>query len=194
MYANDWLIGDTKTDEIAVLLLGTKKHKLWRSANKEFYGTTKDFYWCNNNNKDPEVRKEYISNVNNAPHDLIFTPWNRDLAFNKFYQEQKGNIDAVAGVNVWNSSPINRPHACDGKVTTSEMAENLVFFANSGKVTLREKFINENGRIPDLPGATPRLSLGYAVSSPIFIADQLKKARAEREEKENKIISKKVNS
>ena len=193
MYANDWLIGDTKTDEIAVLLLGTQKHKLWRSANKEFYGTTKDFYWCNNNNKDPEVRKEYISNVNNAPHDLIFTPWNRDLAFNKFYQEQKGNIDAIAGVNVWNSSPINRPHACDGKVTTSEMAENLVFFANSGKVTQREKFINENGRVPDLPGATPRLSLGYAVASPIFIADQLKKVRSEREVTE-KVTSQKVNT
>ena len=192
MYANDWLIGDTKSDEIAVLLLGTKKHKLWRSGNKEFYGTTKDFYWCNNNNKDPEVRKEYISNVNNAPHDLIFTPWNRDLAFNQFYEEQKGNMDAIAGVNAWNSSPINRPHACDGKVTTSEMAENLVFFANSGKVTLREKFINENGRIPDLPGATPRLSLGYAVASPIYIADQLKKVRAEREITDN-VKAKKVN-
>lgn len=191
MYANDWLIGDTKTDEIAVLLLGTKKHKLWRSSNKEFYGDTKDFYWCNNNNKDPEVRKEYISNVNNAPHDLIFTPWNRDLAFNKFYQEQKGNIDAIAGVNAWNTSPINRPHACDGKVTTSEMAEHLVFFANSGKVTQREKFINENGRVPDLPGATPRLSLGYAVASPIFIADQLKKVRSEKVAEENIIVKKK---
>ena len=58
MYANDWLIGDTKTDEIAVLLLGTEKHKLWRSSNSEFYGDTKDFYWCNNNNKDRDVRKE----------------------------------------------------------------------------------------------------------------------------------------
>ncbi len=88
MYANDWLIGDTKTDEIAVLLLGTYKHKLWRSKNNEFYGDTKDFYWCNNNNKDPEVRKEYIPNADNAPYDLIFTPWNRDIAFNKFYHEQ----------------------------------------------------------------------------------------------------------
>jgi len=191
MYANDWLIGDTKTDEIAVLLLGTKKHKLWRSGNNEFYGNTNDFYWCNNNNKDPEVRKEYISNKDNAPHDLIFTPWNRDIAFNQFYKEQKGNINATVGVNAWNTSPINRPHACDGKVTTSDMAEKLVFFANSGKVTLREKFINENGRIPDLPGATPRLSLGYAVSSPIFIEEQLKKQRVEKtadfEKKETKL-------
>jgi len=179
MYANDWLIADTKTDEIAVLLLGTYKHKLWRSSDNNFYGDTKDFYWCNNNNKDPEVRKEYIPNKDNAPHDLIFTPWNRDIAFNKFYQEQKGKMDAIAGVNVWNSAPINRPHACDGKVTTSEMAENLVFFANSGKVTLREKFIGENKRIPDLPGAVPRLSLGYSTMSPIFITEKIKEWKDE---------------
>jgi hypothetical protein len=177
LYTNDWLIGDTKTDEIAVLLLGTYKHKLWRSSNNEFYGDTNDFYWCNNNNKDPEVRKEYIANSDNAPYDLIFTPWNRDIAFNKFYREMKGKIDAIAGVNVWASSPINRPHACDGKVTTSDMAENLVFLAHAGKVTLREKFIGENRRIPDLPGATPRLSLGYSVASPIFITEKLKELR-----------------
>ncbi|MEE4310302.1 MAG: C45 family autoproteolytic acyltransferase/hydrolase, partial [candidate division KSB1 bacterium] len=179
MYANDWLIGDTKTDEIAVLLLGTNKHKLWRSSKEEFYGNTVDFYWCNNNNKDAEVRKEYVPNKDNAPHDLIFRPWNRDIAFNEFYQEQKGKMDAIAGVNAWATSPINRPHACDGKVTTSEMAEKLVFLAHSGKVTLRSKFVGENKRIPDLPGATPRLSLGYSVISPVFITDKIKELRAQ---------------
>jgi hypothetical protein len=177
MYTNDWLIGDTKTDEIAVLLLGTYKHKLWRSGRNDFYGNTRDFYWCNNNNKDMEVRKEYIYNPDNAPFDLIFNPWNRDIAFNEFYDEYKGRINAIAGVNLWASSPINRPHACDGKVTTSEMAENLVFLAHYGKVTLREKFVGENNRVPDLPGATPHLSLGYSIVSPVFIADKLKEKR-----------------
>ncbi|MFC2088656.1 C45 family autoproteolytic acyltransferase/hydrolase [Calditrichota bacterium] len=187
MYANDWLIGDTKTDEIAVLLLGTYKHKLWRSSNNEFYGETNDFYWCNNNNKDPEVRKEYVPNKDNAPFDLIFTPWNRDIAFNKFYKEQKGKMDAVAGVNVWATAPINRPHACDGKVTTSGMAENMVFFAHSGKVTLRSKFIGENKRIPDLPGAVPRLSLGYTTVSPIFVTNKLKALKEKSNSKEEEI-------
>jgi hypothetical protein len=177
MYTNDWLIGDTKTDEIAVLLLGTAKHKLWRSGKNDFYGDTRDFYWCNNNNKDMEVRKEYISNPDNAPFDLIFNPWNRDIAFNEFYNEYKGRMDAIAGVNLWASSPINRPHACDGKVTTSEMAEELVFLAHYGKVTLREKFVGENNRVPDLPGAAPHLSLGYSIVSPVYIADKLAERR-----------------
>jgi hypothetical protein len=181
MYTNDWLIGDTKTDEIAVLLLGTYKHKLWRSSKNDFYGDTKDFYWCNNNNKDSEVRKEYISNPDNAPYDLIFNPWNRDIAFNDFYNEYKGKIDANAGVNLWASSPINRPHACDGKVTTSAMAENLVFLAHFGKVTLREKFVNENGRIPDLPGAFPHLTLGYSTVSPVFITRKLQELKEKKQ-------------
>jgi hypothetical protein len=100
MYTNDWLIGDTKTDEIAVLLLGTYKHKLWRSGKNDFYGDTKDFYWCNNNNKDMEVRKEYISNPDNAPFDLIFNPWNRDIAFNEFYRNIKERWMQLPGVNL----------------------------------------------------------------------------------------------
>ena len=181
MYTNDWLMADTKTDEIAIFLLGTYHTKMWRSTSGKFFGDTKDFYWSNNNNRDMEVRKEYIPHKENRPFDLVFSPWNRDIAFNKFYDEQKGNIDAIAGVNLWATSPINLPHACDGKITTSEMAENMVFLAHSGKVTLREKFVKETRWIPDLPGATPRLSLGYSVASPVFITNELKKIKEQNE-------------
>lgn len=183
MYTNDWLIGDTKTNEIAIFLLGTYTNKLWRSSKNEFYGDSKDWYWSNNNNKSMKVRKELIGNKNNSPVDLVFRPHNRDIAFQKFYDDHYGKIDAVAGVNLWASSPINRPHACDGKITTSEMAENMVFLAHSGKVTLREKFVGENNRVPDLPGAVPRLSLGYAVASPVFIADKLKEYKRNKSKK-----------
>ncbi len=175
MYTNDWLIADAKTNETAILLLGTKKYKLWRSSSHQFPGDTNGFFWSNNNPKDEEVRKECLSNPDNAPYDLIFSPWNRDLAFVDFYRKFKGKIDAIAGVNLWASSPINRSHACDGKITDTEMARNMVFLAHFGKVTLREKFPQKDYRLmPDLPGAQPHLSLGYSVVSPVFIADQLK--------------------
>ncbi len=188
MYTNDWLIGDVKKNEIGILLLGTNTHKLWRSSKNDWYNDAKDFYWSVNNNKELEVRKEYIHNPDDAPNDIVFRPVNRDLAFWDFYQNNYGSIDQTAAFNLWNSSPINRPHACDGKVTTSEMAEQLIFFAHQGKVTLREQFINENGRMPDLPNAYSRFTLGYAVASPIYIADQLKawkdKAPKNKEAKE----------
>jgi hypothetical protein len=178
MYTNDWPIADFKTGEVAILLLGTHKKKLWRTSDDMNPFGTPGFLWANNNNRDPEVRKEYVAQPDDRPFDLMFSPWNRDVAFNEFYRENKGSIDANAGVRLWASSPINRAHACDGKITNTEMANEMVFLAHHGKVTLREKFPTKGWRyLPDLPGAVPHLSLGYSVVSPVFVADQLKAAR-----------------
>ncbi len=177
MYTNDWLIGDVKKNEIAILLLGTNKYKVWRSSKEDWYNDAKDFYWSNNNNKDLEVRKEYILNADNAPNDLVWRNANRDIAFWNVFQQDKGSIDHHWAAKIWNTSPLNRPHACDGKITTSEMAEQLVFLAHSGKVTLREQIIGENGRMPDLPNSYSRLTLGYSAISPIFIVDKMKEIK-----------------
>jgi hypothetical protein len=190
LYTNDWTLADAKTDEGACFLLGTEKTKLWRTGSKgkaaETPGNLKDFIWANNNTRDLEVRKEYVPNAQNAPVDLAFNTWNRDIAFQKYFQEHgKGDIDLDNAIRMLASSPINRPHACDGKVTTSEMARQLMFLAHYGKTTLREKMVG--GRhIQDLPGATPHLTLGYTTFSPIYVADQLKAARAKALAEEKK--------
>jgi len=178
LYTNDWLIGDARTNEIAILLLGTKKWKLWRSSSGEFPGDTKGFYWSVNNAKDPEVRKEFVPDPSNAPFDVVYSNVNRDLAFTRYYQHEKGKIDATSAVGLIASSPVNRPHACDGKVTTSEMAAQMMFFAHYGKVTLREKMPEKGSRLmPDLPNVIPHLSLGYSVINPVFIVEKMKAAR-----------------
>ena len=178
MYTNDWPIADVKTGEVAILLLGTATSKLWRSSDRPAPFGTPDFLWANNNARDPEVRKEYGVQPDDAPFDPVYGPWDRDVAFRKWYDRVKGRIDAVEAVNLWASSPINRPHACDGKVTTAEMAEKLVFMAHYGKVTLREKFpAAGNRRMPDHPGANLHLTLGYAVFSPVHVAEKLKEAK-----------------
>jgi hypothetical protein len=178
LYTNDWLIGDAKSNETAILLLGTTKWHLWRSGKHDFPGGTTDFYWSVNNAKDSDVRKEYVPDPSNAPVDLAFSTWNRDIAFVNFYREHKGKIDAAAAFKVLSSSPINRPHACDGKVTTTEMAKHLMLYAHFGKVTLREKFPEKNSRlIQDLPNAIPHLSLGYTAFSPVFVVEKMKELR-----------------
>ncbi|XXF75420.1 C45 family autoproteolytic acyltransferase/hydrolase [Myxococcaceae bacterium GXIMD 01537] len=182
LYTNDWTLADAKTGEGACFLLGTQKTKLWRTGSKghaaDTPGGLKDFIWANNNTRDAEVRKEYVPNPNNAPVDLAFNTWNRDIAFWEYYQRHgKGGFDLDTAVRMLASSPINRPHACDGKLTTGEMAGQLMFLAHYGKTTLREKMVG--GRwIQDLPGATPHLTLGYTTFSPIFVAEKLKAARA----------------
>ncbi len=180
MYTNDWPIADTKTGEVAILLLGTHTWRLWRTGDDMAPFGTPGFLWANNNIRDPAVLRELVAQPDDRPFDLVFAPWNRDVAFNEFYREHAGRIDATAAVDLWASSPVNRAHACDGKITTAEMAERLVFLAHYGKVTLREKFPSGTARImPDLPGAVPHLSLGYSVASPIFVTDKLKQARAQ---------------
>lgn len=178
LYTNDWTMADAKTGEGACLLLGTKKLKLWRTGTGDTPGKLKDFIWANNNARDPEVRTEFGPNPENAPVDLAFGTWNRDIAFWESYKTLgKGGFDIASAAKLMGSSPINRPHACDAKLTTGEMAEKLAFMAHYGKTTQREKWVG--GRfIADLPGATPHLTLGYTTFSPVWITDKLKAAKA----------------
>jgi len=181
MYTNDWTLADVKANESAILLLGTEHWKLWRSTDQPAPFGTPGFLWANNNARDAAVRREVAARPEDAPFDSAFTPWNRDLAFRRFFREHDGAIDVDNTVRLMASSPVNRPHACDGKITDSAMAEQLVFMAHQGKVTLREKFPAPGSRrMPDLPGAIPHLTYGYETFSPIVIGEQLKRARAAR--------------
>jgi hypothetical protein len=182
LYTNDWTIADAKTDEGADLLLGTNAWKLWRTGSPghpaETPGNLRDFVWANNNTRDPAVRREYARTTDGVPADMAFNTWNRDIAFWKFYEQYgKGKIDLEAAVRLFASSPVNRPHACDGKITTGEMADRLVFIAHYGKTTLREKWVGSRF-VPDLPNAVPHFTLGYTTFSPVVVADGLKAARA----------------
>ena len=182
LYTNDWTMADTKTDEGACFLLGTEKTRMWRTGSKgqpaDTPGHLRDFIWANNNNRDLEVRSEYGANPDNAPADLAFNTWNRDIAFQEAFKTHgRGGFDIDSSTRLMASSPINRPHACDGKLTTSEMAEQLVFIAHQGKTTQREKLVG--GRfIADLPGATPHLTHGYTAFSPIWVTAKLQAAKA----------------
>jgi hypothetical protein len=182
LYTNDWTLADAKTDEGADLLLGTAAWKLWRTGSPghsaDTPGGLRDFVWANNNTRDPAVRREYARSVDGAPADMAFNTWNRDVAFWKFYEEHgKGKVDLEAAVRLLASSPVNRPHAFDGKLTTGEMADRMVFIAHYGKTTLREKWVGSRS-MPDLPNAVPHFTLGYTTFSPIFVADALKGAKA----------------
>ncbi|WP_257449614.1 C45 family autoproteolytic acyltransferase/hydolase [Archangium lipolyticum] len=191
LYTNDWTMADAKSGEGACLSLATKKSRLWRTGSPgkraDTPGNLKDFIWSNNNNRELELRKEYVANSLNAPVDLAFDTWNRDIAFQEYYDKYgKGGMDLDNAIRLLASSPITLSHACDAKITTSEMARQLMFLAHYGKPTLREKFVGNGFIMQDLPGVTPHLSLGYTAFSPIYVADKLKEARARALAKEAK--------
>jgi hypothetical protein len=133
LYSNEWLIGDVKTNEIAMFELGTRATKLWRSSKDQWFEGTKGFYWGNNNAKDTAVRYEALPA--DAPPDaenLEWTPDERDKAWLKFYKAHAGKIDAEAAKKAFSSAPLAANTSLDAKYTTAEMAKRLASHAMYG--------------------------------------------------------------
>ena len=80
-YANDWLIGDTKTGEIARLELGLKNYKVWRTFNGYFVG-------CNIA-LDKNVRKETSFDYGSP----VTSPYNRYSRWQQLMKQYYGEID-----------------------------------------------------------------------------------------------------
>jgi hypothetical protein len=152
-YANDWLVGDTKTNEIARLELGLKDFRVWR---------TKDGYYVGSNfPSDPKLIKEETTFKIN---DIYSSMNDRKARWEELMKEYKGKIDAKLaeefigdnfdqvrgkkidnacvlcghadndprGVPQWDWSPFDPAGAVQGKVTTAEMANKMEFMAHMG--------------------------------------------------------------
>jgi hypothetical protein len=159
-YANDWLIGDRKTGEIAYLELGLKNTPLWR---------TKDGYFVSSNfARDPKLIREETSgfDVNDASSSANA----RHARADELMLQSKGKIDVTIaeqflsdhvdsfaytplssekpqpnerslcghvdvsprGVKEWEWAAYNPGGAVQGKATDSRMAGNMSFVARAG--------------------------------------------------------------
>ncbi len=136
LYTNEWLLGDTKTNEIAMFELGTKKTRLYRSGKDDWFGGTTGFYWGCNNAKDIEVRMEaHPKDGRNRKPD--FRPTSRDSAWLREFKAVDNKIDAEWGKKVFASPALALPHSLDAKVSTSAMADKLATHAMYGSPTGR---------------------------------------------------------
>jgi len=153
-YANDWLIGDRKTGEVAYLELGLKSTPLWRS---------KDGYFVSSNfARDPQVLKTETPEFN--PTKLSISPNARRVTWEKKMAENKGQIDVdlaeqflsshddsftgkvdaderslcghvdatKRGTPEWDWGPYYPGGAVTGKVTDSDLAARLSLIARAG--------------------------------------------------------------
>ncbi len=152
-YANDWLLGDRKTGEIAQFELGLRHYGLWR---------TKDGYFVGSNfARDPKVLKEETTFDARNPES---SPNARRARWEELIQQWKGRIDvslaekflgdhedaylrkqqpdartlcghvefASKGVPEWNWGPNYPGGAVQGKAMDSAMAKALSFVARRG--------------------------------------------------------------
>ena len=152
-YANDWLIGDRKTGEIARLELGLKHTKLWR--------TTDGYYSGANFPSDPDVTKDETTF---DPSNPASGPNARRIRWEQLLNGNRGKIDAsLAEVFIADhydtftkkegangrtlcghsdmqsetlpnstSPPFSPSGAVQGKVMDSRMAQQMDFIARIG--------------------------------------------------------------
>ena len=152
-YANDWLLGDRKTGEIAQFELGLKAWKLWRTKNGYYVGA--------NFVSDPKVMK--LETTFN-PNDPSISPNARHVRWDELMKEYKGRIDPAlaekfesdtydaytkkegadlrtlcgegekdsAGEPGWGVKPFDPMGAVQGKVIDSEMAKDMRLIAHAG--------------------------------------------------------------
>ncbi len=138
LYTNEWLIGDAKSNEIAMYELGTNGTKLWRSSKKEWFGGTPGFYWGDNNAKDLKIRLENYSDPKGAPDYIPYVPAIRDLAWQDLYQKYRGQIDEQFAFLAFRTAPLVSASTMDAKVATSDMASRMMVWAEFGKPNQRE--------------------------------------------------------
>jgi Phospholipase B len=153
-YANDWLIGDRKTGEIAYLELGLNHTPVWRK---------KDGYFISSNfPRDPSLIKDETEGFD--PNDKSSSPNARRARWVELMQANKGKIDvpmaerfladhedtflheknadqrslcghvdaAKEGVAIWDWGPYYPGGAVQGKVTDSDMAAKMSFTGRAG--------------------------------------------------------------
>ncbi len=152
-YANDWLVGDLKTNEIARLELGLKNKRVWR---------TKDGYFIGSNF--PSDEKLIAEETTFNPKDSSLSVLIRKARWEQLMEENKGKINAEkgklfegdhvdisSGAVASNSNvlcghveddPRGLPEfiwtpyfpggAVQGKVTTAKLAKSLKFWARMG--------------------------------------------------------------
>jgi Phospholipase B len=153
-YANDWLIGDTKTKEIAKLELGLKDYRVWRSKDTAMVGS--------NFPSDPTLIKEEttfnILDSTTSPNArrkrldklvLVDMKGKLDVGSGKLIEADHvdalenrlmsnrcvicGHIDEdPLGCAEWTMAPYYPMGAVQGKVTSSDLAANMQFWAHMG--------------------------------------------------------------
>ena len=153
-YANDWLIGDTKTNEVAKLELGLKDYRVWRSKDTAMIGSNfpsdpklikeETTFDVNDSTTSPNARKKRMEQ-------LVIVDLKGKLDAETGMQIEADHVDALQGKNAnnrcvicghidedplgcteWSNPPFYPMGAVQGKVTTADLAKDMKFYAHMG--------------------------------------------------------------
>jgi hypothetical protein len=136
-YANDWLVGDIKTNEIARLELGLKDHRVWRTADGIYVGS--NF---------PLDEKLIKDETTFDPNDSTSSPNSRRRRWEALTAEYRGKIDAETGKTIEGDSY--------DELTKARAANRCVI---AGRVDTDPKGCPEWSWPPYFPGGTVQAKL-----------------------------------
>jgi Phospholipase B len=152
-YANDWLLGDRKTAEIARFELGLKHYNIWRTKDGYYSGsnfasdpqviTMDTSFDPINQETSPNARRARWEDLLNRSKGQLDTELARKFLSDHFdtYEKKErpdartlcGHGDvAPAGVKVFEWGSYYPGGAVQGKVMDSKMAEKMTFIARAG--------------------------------------------------------------
>ncbi|MFN0051485.1 MAG: C45 family autoproteolytic acyltransferase/hydrolase [Planctomycetales bacterium] len=153
LYTNQWLVGDLKTNEIAMVETGTARSRLWRSSRGEWPDGTAGFYWGCNNIRDREVFQETVPHLGGKPANLVRFPRSRDKAWLEIFGRYRGKIDEQFGFVALTTPPLAAFPSCDATFTTSTLASRLESWGLFGPPLGRawEPSATEARKFPDMP-------------------------------------------
>src|ERR1700722_3541141 len=152
-YANDWLVGDIKTNEIARLELGLKHYRVWRSKDSIYVGsnfpldeklireeTTFNAADSTNSPNSRRRRWEDLTNQYKGKIDVETGKTSEGDSYNEITKAKEarrcvivGRVDTdPKGCPEWDWPPFFPGGTVQAKITTAALAKDLKFWAHMG--------------------------------------------------------------
>jgi len=149
----EWVLADLKRNEIALLVLGTRQYKLFRSSKQEWICGAEGVYWSCDNAKDRGARLETVASMKGIPTAVSAdTSSKRDSLFLSLYEQNKGRIDADFARRVVTTPALVSAHAVDAVYTTSDLGLQLRSWGCFGPPVgiMRTASFGERQRFPEI--------------------------------------------
>ena len=168
LYTNEWLLADTKTDEIAMFELGTAQTKLWRSSKNEWVSGTAGFYWGCNNERELAIRLEQVPSVADRPRDFCCHPSDRDCKWLELFDQWHGKIDAAFARTAFTTPPLAASPSLDAKFTTSALSRQLQSVGLFG-TPLGATWMPTQKELRQYPEITPLVNHDWTLLGPVEV-------------------------
>ena len=134
--STEWVMGDLKSNEIALLTLAGGQSTLRRGSRGEWFEGAEGFYWSDNNIKEPGARLAATARRDGRPSAAAaYAPSKRDAVWLRAYREHKGRIDLDFGRKLLSTPEIVSAFGIDAKVSDARLAAQLQSWASFGPPT-----------------------------------------------------------